>query len=79
MKNKTVMSCTFSLSVPNNFLSSLFFNFPGASAMGRDEWKMISFPAIPACYKRNGKKEVKFVRLNEKKRSSLTQREFDYS
>lgn len=32
-----VMShATFSLSVPISFLSSLFFSFPGASAMGKE-------------------------------------------
>ena len=39
---------TFSFSEPSSFLSSLFFNLPGASAIGKDEWKTKSFPEIPA-------------------------------
>lgn len=48
---------TFSFSVPSSFLSSLFFSFPGASAMGSEVWNMYSFPlrsadlsaSSPAC------------------------------
>lgn len=48
---------TFSLSVLISFLSSLFFNFPGASAMGREVWKMKSLPAhSAACRKVSAKK-----------------------
>lgn len=45
-------SHTFSLSVLINFLSSLFFSFPGASAMGREVWNRKSFPAHSAAWKR---------------------------
>jgi len=37
-------STVFSFSVPSSFLSSLFFNFPGASAIGNEEWNTNSFP-----------------------------------
>lgn len=33
-----------------SFLSSLFFSFPGASAVGMDEWKMKSFPLHSAAW-----------------------------
>lgn len=39
---------TFSLSVLISFLSSLFLSFPGASAVGKEEWKMNSFPGQSA-------------------------------
>lgn len=39
---------TFSLSVFTSFLSSLGFSFPGASAVGSEEWKMNSFPGQSA-------------------------------
>jgi hypothetical protein len=35
----------FSLSVARSLRSSRFFNFPGPSCVGRDEWKTRSFPA----------------------------------
>lgn len=36
----------------SSFLSSLFLSFPGASAVGNEEWKINSFPAhSAACYK----------------------------
>ena len=37
-------STVLSFSVPSSFLSSLFFNFPGASAIGNEEWNTNSFP-----------------------------------
>lgn len=43
-------SHTFSLSVLINFLSSLFFSFPGASAIGKDVWNRNSFPAHSAAW-----------------------------
>jgi hypothetical protein len=33
------------LSVLTSFLSSRFFNFPGASAVGMEAWKMMELPA----------------------------------
>lgn len=39
---------TFSLSVASNLRSSLFFSFPGASAIGNEEWNTKSFPATSA-------------------------------
>ena len=47
---------TFSLSVLISFLSSLFLSFPGASAVGKEEWKMNSFPGQSAAW--GGKKRV---------------------
>lgn len=44
------LTLTFSLSVPISFLSSLFFSFPGASAMGREVWNTNSFPAQSAAW-----------------------------
>ena len=43
-----IVQHTFSFSEPSSFRSSLFFNLPGASAMGRDEWNTNNFPEIPA-------------------------------
>ena len=34
--------------VPISFLSSLFCNFPGAFAVGKDEWNINNFPARSA-------------------------------
>lgn len=48
-----------------SFLSSLFFNFPGASAMGREVWKMKSLPAhSAACRKASAKAEVRNIYKN---------------
>lgn len=56
---------TFSLSVLISFLSSLFFNFPGASAMGREVWKMKSLPAhSAACRKASAITEVRKIYKN---------------
>lgn len=58
---------TFSLSVLISFLSSLFFNFPGASAMGREVWKMKSLPAhSAACRKVSAIIEVRNIYKNFK-------------
>lgn len=58
---------TFSLSVLISFLSSLFFNFPGASAMGREVWKMKSLPAhSAACRKVSAITEVRNIYKNYK-------------
>lgn len=58
---------TFSLSVLISFLSSLFFNFPGASAMGREVWKMKSLPAhSAACRKENAIAQVRNIYKNYK-------------
>ena len=43
---------TFSFSVLISFLSSLFFSFPGASAVGMDEWKMNSLPLHSAVWRK---------------------------
>lgn len=39
-----VPNTVFSLSVPSTLRSSRFFNFPGASAIGKDEWNIINLP-----------------------------------
>lgn len=46
------MEFTFSLSVPISFLSSLFFSFPGASAMGSEVWNKNNLPAQSAACRR---------------------------
>jgi hypothetical protein len=49
---RNLLSTVFSFSVPSSFLSSLFLSLPGASAIGKDEWKTNSFPAdSEACTK----------------------------
>lgn len=57
---------TFSFSEPRSFLSSLFFNFPGASEMGRDEWKTNSLPEIPAAC--GNKREIRKLKKQEKEK-----------
>lgn len=47
-KSNQPLPGTFSLSVLTSFLSSLFLSFPGASAVGKEEWKMKSFPGHSA-------------------------------
>ena len=42
--------CTFSLSVPRSFRSSLFLSVPGAWAVGSEEWKMKRRPLRPAAF-----------------------------
>lgn len=39
-----IPNTVFSLSVPSTLRSSRFFNFPGASAIGKDEWNINSLP-----------------------------------
>lgn len=39
-----LLKIVFSLSVASNFLSSRFFSFPGASAIGNDEWNTNNLP-----------------------------------
>lgn len=46
------MEFTFSLSVPISFLSSLFFSFPGASAIGSEVWNTNNLPAQSAACRR---------------------------
>ena len=61
----TQVIITFSLSVLISFLSSLFFNFPGASAMGREVWKMKSLPAhSAACRKASATVQVRNIQQN---------------
>lgn len=55
---------TFSLSVLISFLSSLFRSFPGASAVGREEWKMSSFPGQFAACKSHGKASLREQKVN---------------
>ena len=41
---------TFSLSVPNSLVSTLFLRDPGAWAVGRDEWNTKSRPFLPDAF-----------------------------
>jgi hypothetical protein len=63
-------STVFSFSVPSSFLSSLFFNFPGASAIGNEEWKTNSFPGhSEACVQNCKIKQLLLHNTHAKKNS----------
>ena len=48
----------FSLSEPNTLRSSRLFSLPGASAIGRLWWKMISLPVQSAAYSVKNRKNI---------------------
>ena len=48
----------FSLSEPNTLRSSRLFSLPGASAIGRLWWKIISLPVQSAAYSVNNRKNI---------------------
>lgn len=56
---------TFSLSVLISFLSSLLRSFPGASAVGREEWKMSSFPGQSAACNGHGRPHSRDQQVHE--------------
>lgn len=50
--NMFLLKIDFSLSVASNFRSSRFFNLPGASAIGKDEWNTNNLPQQSAFWRK---------------------------